>query len=236
MLTRLRKVLILFTIPRWRSERLTLVWTFRSTPSNMCSRGDLLSRIMDTKQLTDAMELTRIELTKRRQSLRLEISGLEVESTRLELDIKVAKQLNVGNAGKLIRFPVENKFHRHLRQHSVHVDVPTNQELIQEIKKPERINKPQKKPRWMSYSLFARSCRRGRPTVVWCAGCAKRFDAIYQSGQRSKPVEYYVHCIEECAEYKKLGLISECVVCKFKYTHPGALEKHFKLSPIHRSE
>ena len=63
--------------------------------------------------------------------------------------------------------------------------------------------------------------------LVKCPGCQLEFRAkIYSYRKKIYTLDYFVHCMEECEEYRKLGLISECSKCKLKFLNKRALSNH----------
>ena len=62
---------------------------------------------------------------------------------------------------------------------------------------------------------------------VKCRGCQLEFRAKIEPDHRKVfTLDYYVHCMEECEEYRKLGLISECSKCKLKFLNKQSLATH----------
>ena len=63
--------------------------------------------------------------------------------------------------------------------------------------------------------------------MVKCPGCQLEFRARINSHHRKTyTLDYYVHCMEECEEYRKLGLISECSKCKLNFLNKHSLGIH----------
>ena len=65
-------------------------------------------------------------------------------------------------------------------------------------------------------------------TVVACKGCHKEF--LARKNQRNQkigtfPIKYVRHCLHECPEYQKLGLIRECE-CRRKFLNSVSLNIH----------
>lgn len=63
-------------------------------------------------------------------------------------------------------------------------------------------------------------------TTVNCLGCDKEFPARRARAQIRYRRDYLVHCIEECEEYKKLGLIWNCKHCDCKFLSKQSLGNH----------
>lgn len=67
---------------------------------------------------------------------------------------------------------------------------------------------------------------------IKCKGCQKSFRSIKLPNRYDivAEVAYYVHCIEECADYKNLGLIRSCPKCPIKMLNSFGLGAHMKES------
>ena len=73
--------------------------------------------------------------------------------------------------------------------------------------------------------------------LVKCPGCQLEFRAkIYSYHQKVYTLDYYVHCMEECEEYRKLGLISECSKCKLKFLNKHSLGIHKAKGKCYRKQ
>lgn len=84
------------------------------------------------------------------------------------------------------------------------------------------------KPKWMTSTIYKRSVG-GIPNChVSCEGCGQKFEArtTLKGALYRKSVEYYVHCIEKCEEYKKLDKICQCPSCKCLFINQLALFGH----------
>lgn len=86
-----------------------------------------------------------------------------------------------------------------------------------------------KKPKWMPYSILLTIINYSRfDGKIDCRGCKRKFPC-YRNGTKVVPsLEYYVHCIEECKEYKDKGWIQKCSQCKCKFLNTISLIQHMK--------
>ena len=86
------------------------------------------------------------------------------------------------------------------------------------------------RPVWMPENTY-KSYRGLRcEHTVKCVGCGQKFPAQVSSSTTTYSLEYHIHCIEECEEYKKLVLIRYCGECSCKFLNTKALGKHVKYS------
>lgn len=86
-----------------------------------------------------------------------------------------------------------------------------------------------RKPKWMPYSILLTIINYSRfDGKIDCRGCKKKFPC-YRNGTKVVPsLEYYVHCIEECKEYRDKGWIQKCSQCKCKFLNTISLIQHMK--------
>ena len=66
-------------------------------------------------------------------------------------------------------------------------------------------------------------------SIIKCKGCNLKF--TYRSQGSNDYSKYLNHCLEECLEYQKLGLIVKCVVCSRSFLDNRSLSIH--LTRIH---
>lgn len=94
------------------------------------------------------------------------------------------------------------------------------------------------KPYWMSSSLFKQCSIIGWPADVKksvstrCKGCNEQFECRFDGKNVWSPLEFYVHCIDDCSWYKRLNLISPCRKCDQIFIDPSRLNIH--LGQSHR--
>src|SRR5689334_13040682 len=82
---------------------------------------------------------------------------------------------------------------------------------------------------WMSKKYIIKGRRAHFNTIRGCKGCGKEFAAnIIKSNNVdiAYSYQYLIHCIEECNEYKNLGLIFECKKCGCKLLDRKHSKKH----------
>lgn len=84
------------------------------------------------------------------------------------------------------------------------------------------------KPSWMPPSMYTKSTLHRSNARIECRGCLEPFGCfVPSSGQASTPsLEYYIHCIEDCSDYKRLQLIATCHMCGFKFMESKSLAGH----------
>ena len=59
-----------------------------------------------------------------------------------------------------------------------------------------------------------------------CRGCKQLFPC-YRKGSKVVPsLEYYMHCIEHCKEYRDRGWMKICSICNCKFLNNQALVQH----------
>ena len=59
-----------------------------------------------------------------------------------------------------------------------------------------------------------------------CPRCGQTFKACRTSKKQLQPeLQFYIHCIKECEEYKNSNLIANCPECSKLFLHDGAM--HF---------
>lgn len=80
---------------------------------------------------------------------------------------------------------------------------------------------------WMS-GVLVKKCSMNMicNTTVNCPGCDEQFQAKQTRKQIYNRLDYLVHCIDECEEYKKLGLIRQCEKCNCKFLNNLGLLQH----------
>lgn len=89
-------------------------------------------------------------------------------------------------------------------------------------------------PSWMSHWIYGLCPNESRINgTISCKGCDRVFRAQVTfskaSGDKTRTqgeVAFHVHCIEECDEYKNLGLISHCQPCQLTFMTPRGLKLH----------
>jgi hypothetical protein len=82
------------------------------------------------------------------------------------------------------------------------------------------------KPDWMSDQVYRTRSGIRCNTKVSCSACGKYFGAQNSNGKVSYSLEYMIHCIEDCVEYDRLGLIQTCPVCCCKFLNKLSLSQH----------
>lgn len=84
------------------------------------------------------------------------------------------------------------------------------------------------KPTWMPPSMYTKSTLHRSNARIECRGCAEPFGCFVSPiSQSSTPsLEYYIHCIEDCSDYKRLQLIATCNTCGFKFMESKSLAGH----------
>lgn len=90
-------------------------------------------------------------------------------------------------------------------------------------------NKPPK-PDWMSVALYKGSFKTSileSTKMIECKGCHMKFKTC-QLGKSGHEFAYYVHCMQECAEFRKLDLIEKCSNCKARFLSSRGLAMHSK--------
>jgi len=89
------------------------------------------------------------------------------------------------------------------------------------------------RPDWMPNELFTRSIFKEAKTTIDCLGCQKTFNARKIKSTTYGELAYYVHCIDECEEYKKLKMIRECKPCAKKFLNARTYNNH--LGKVHQT-
>ena len=84
-------------------------------------------------------------------------------------------------------------------------------------------NSHSSKPDWMPASTFRRRNTKGAMESVPCRGCNQELKKIKKGVYR---VSDYIHMIEECDGYKKLGRIKTCNNCKCKFINSIGFSHH----------
>ncbi|KAI1287803.1 hypothetical protein HDE_09863 [Halotydeus destructor] len=91
----------------------------------------------------------------------------------------------------------------------------------------ERVELISKKPDWMSFITLKNIMTFASYTdSTPCKGCGKMLSCIRRGRHSQYSLEFYIHCIEECDEYKKLGLIARCDRCQYVFINAQALRNH----------
>lgn len=63
-------------------------------------------------------------------------------------------------------------------------------------------------------------------STIECKGCCRTFKC-HKSGKDSyAELDYYIHCVEECEDYKKLELIHECSHCNKIFLNKAGYAQH----------
>lgn len=86
------------------------------------------------------------------------------------------------------------------------------------------------KPSWMMNQCY-KECTRPAAfdSLICCPGCKAKFTARMVAGGKRRPhLGFYVHCVEQCEEYKKLDLIKDCKPCKAKFLNFKSYSKHLQ--------
>ena len=79
------------------------------------------------------------------------------------------------------------------------------------------------KPDWMLARTFSRRNTKDAMESVPCPGCNQELKKIKTGTYR---LSDYIHMIEECEDYKKLGRIKTCHRCKCKFINSNAFSHH----------
>lgn len=83
------------------------------------------------------------------------------------------------------------------------------------------------KPSWMPVSIALTIINYSKfEGKTACRGCKQLFPC-YRKGSKVVPsLEYYVHCIENCKEYRDKGWMKICSLCNCKFLNNQALVQH----------
>jgi hypothetical protein len=94
-------------------------------------------------------------------------------------------------------------------------------------RKGNRRNLLATKPKWMPTSTMLTIMNYSKfESEASCRGCNSKFPC-YRKGHKVVPsLEYYIHCIEECEEYREKGYVRVCSGCCCKFLNPQALAQH----------
>lgn len=65
-------------------------------------------------------------------------------------------------------------------------------------------------------------------TTVICEGCKRTFKGHIYGHKVQAEFKYYVHCTEQCEQFKKLNLIRECKICNLKFLNAVSLSRHMR--------
>lgn len=96
----------------------------------------------------------------------------------------------------------------------------------------ERLDLISRKPDWMSYVTLKNIMTfASYSDTTPCKGCGKLLSCIRRGRHSQYSLEFYVHCIEECPDYARLGLISQCPVCRYVFINSQALRNHKCIPP-----
>jgi len=95
-------------------------------------------------------------------------------------------------------------------------------------RKKQRIRKPD----WMSEQVYRVRSGIRCNTKVSCSACGQFFGAQNSAGKISYSLDYLIHCIQDCVEYHKLGLVQTCPTCNCKFLNRLSLSQH-KLKSKH---
>lgn len=84
-------------------------------------------------------------------------------------------------------------------------------------------------PPWMSLQIPQRAAIPGTigNTTIACLGCQKPFE----KNKYAPELAYYIHCMEECPDYKALGMIRACK-CGKKFLNLQSSENHARTCPF----
>ena len=80
----------------------------------------------------------------------------------------------------------------------------------------------------MPPSMYTKSTLHRSNARIECKGCSEPFGCFVSPiSQSSTPsLEYFIHCIEDCSDYKRLQLIATCNTCGFKFMESKSLAGH----------
>lgn len=83
------------------------------------------------------------------------------------------------------------------------------------------------KPSWMPVSIALTIINYSKfEGKTACRGCKQLFPC-YRKGSKVVPsLEYYIHCIEDCKEYRDKGWMKICSICNCKFLNNQALVQH----------
>ena len=79
-------------------------------------------------------------------------------------------------------------------------------------------------PEWLCRPVFQKS--KSFNAKVQCKGCKKEFPARKHKNNLQNCLDYYQHCIEDCQEYRRLGLITQCNGCGCKFLNRRGHSQH----------
>lgn len=81
---------------------------------------------------------------------------------------------------------------------------------------------------WMNNSMLNRKCSALFNTTIDCKGCGRTFKC-YRVGRSNNPeLAFYIHCVEQCEDYKKLNLIQKCNNCHNIFLTMSCYIKHVR--------
>ena len=86
--------------------------------------------------------------------------------------------------------------------------------------------KPPAKPAWMNDAVYETLRKKTPAGAKECPGCGEWIIVPKAIGKTVKGLQYYIHTIQECKEYKKLGLITKCNKCKGTFPDPRSYNNH----------
>lgn len=60
-----------------------------------------------------------------------------------------------------------------------------------------------------------------------CLGCRRKYPAEPRGKVNIPRIDFYVHCVEECSKFAKLGLLTKCKTCPLVFLSKGMADEHF---------
>lgn len=66
---------------------------------------------------------------------------------------------------------------------------------------------------WMHGNMLRRRHSAEYNATINCKGSGKLFKARKTGIEKHAELDYYIHCVEECDDFKKLNLIQQCKKC-----------------------
>lgn len=183
----------------------------------------LRKRIVDVKCLFDNSKDRRTRLRKEVRKLDSKTRTLEKSSRESNEQFKSRSRLS-SRFDKLCQPTITSQKSVHALSRGCGICklwFPSEEQLANHLRDNHRCDDT--RPPWMSPGIFRAATRPQRfPNPMTCIGCEMQFG----SNEVLRPFEYYVHCIEQCPEYKFLDLIRECVECRLKFLNTNALNGH----------
>lgn len=81
------------------------------------------------------------------------------------------------------------------------------------------------RPAWLSENIYSNATgNKVWDRTIECKGCRRGF----KHSASVSELAYYVHCVEECPDYKKLDLIQKCQFCEIKGLNVQAIRCHMR--------